>query len=208
MNLTARAKYLRIAPRKAQLVTRLISGLTVGDAEAQLLHSSKAASRSIAKLLASAVSNTLEQLEVSKDDLFIKAISVNEGPTVHRFKPRAFGRAGKIRKRTSHISITLGVRKEAGIDLEKAKKTKDSPAKPKTIETQEKELKKIKEKTDKEEQSKKDETKEAQEKEPKELKDEPQQKTLMDQRKDSSSKGANKGTDKRFMKKIFSRKVG
>lgn len=194
MNLTARSNYLRISPRKAQLVKRLIAGRTVIEAEAQLFHSTKAASHVIAKLLSSAVANTLEQLEVSKDDLFIKRVSVNQGPTAHRFKPRAFGRAGKIRKRTSHISITLGVREDAGIDLEKVKKSAAAPDKPKTIDDIEKEMSPASDSSAKNLEADK--------------RDVSQQKGTPEQKKGSSTQGAHKGTDKRFMKKIFSRKVG
>ena len=129
MNLSAQANYIRISPRKVQLVARLVSGLSVEKAEEQLALSPKLAARPIQKLLASAVANTLDQLDVKKEDLVVKAVMVDQGPTLQRYKPRAFGRAGKIRKRTSHIAITLAVREGAGIDIEKARKKSSSSGK-------------------------------------------------------------------------------
>ena len=74
--------------------------------------------------------------------MYVKEISVNQGPTLQRYKPRAFGRASKIRKRTSHITITLGIREESGIDIEKAKKKVIAPEKPANLEDVQKEIEK------------------------------------------------------------------
>ena len=104
---TAQLNYLRIAPRKVRSVADMIKGLSVNEAEAQLLMQPRRSSEPLLKLLRSAISNS-KQKEMKKDKLFIKEIRVNQGPVSKRFMPRAQGRAAMIQKKTSHIVLILG----------------------------------------------------------------------------------------------------
>ena len=99
-----------MSPRKVRLVADLIRGMDVAEADMQLAHFSKAAALPIRKLLASAVANAEHNAKLARTNLFVQAICVNQGPTAKRFRPRAFGRAAAIRKRTAHISIVLDER--------------------------------------------------------------------------------------------------
>lgn len=100
-------KYLRMSPKKVRLVADLIRGKEFQEAKNQLLFSKKAASRPLKKLLDSAFQAAKERFHLKEEELFIKRILVNEGPTLYRFKARAFGRATPIRKRSSHILLVL-----------------------------------------------------------------------------------------------------
>jgi ribosomal protein L22 len=103
----ASAKYVRTAPRKARLVADQVRGLHIDQARALLQFSSRSAARDIAKLIDSAAANAENNYELVADDMWIAEITVNEGPTLRRFRPRALGRATRINKRTSHISVAL-----------------------------------------------------------------------------------------------------
>jgi ribosomal protein L22 len=103
----ARARYVRTAPRKARLVMDHIRGKPVEQAQAILLHAPRAVSTDILKLLNSAVANAESAYELGADELTIHRAFVDEGPTIKRFRPRALGRATKINKRTSHMTIEL-----------------------------------------------------------------------------------------------------
>ena len=103
----AKAKYVRTAPRKARLVMDHIRGKNVGDARALLRHTPRAAAIDISKLLESAVANAENNFELDPDELKIDRAFVDEGPTIKRYRPRAQGRATRINKRTSHMTITL-----------------------------------------------------------------------------------------------------
>jgi ribosomal protein L22 len=103
----ARARYVRTAPRKARLVMDHIRGKRVEQAQAILLHAPRAVSSDILKLLNSAVANAESAYELGADELTIHRAFVDEGPTIKRFRPRALGRATKINKRTSHMTIEL-----------------------------------------------------------------------------------------------------
>ncbi|MBR5714427.1 MAG: 50S ribosomal protein L22 [Clostridia bacterium] len=103
----ATAKYIRISSRKVKVVIDLIRGKSVDDAEAILLYTPKAASEPVLKLLRSAIANAENNLELSRDSLYVAEIYANQGPTLKRYRPRARGSAFHIRKRTSHISIIL-----------------------------------------------------------------------------------------------------
>jgi ribosomal protein L22 len=103
----AQARYVRTAPRKARLVIQHIRGKEVGDARALLTHTPRAASRDILKLLDSAIANAENNHELVADDLIVAHAYVDEGPTLKRYRPRALGRATRIRKRTSHMTIEL-----------------------------------------------------------------------------------------------------
>jgi large subunit ribosomal protein L22 len=104
----AAAKWVRITPRKARLVVEHIRGRTVPEARTMLAFSDRAAAREIDKLLRSAVSNAEANHNLIGDDLVVKTAYVDEGPTIKRWRPRARGRAARIRKRMCHITITLG----------------------------------------------------------------------------------------------------
>ena len=106
----AQAKYVRSSARKARLVADHIRGKSVADARALLLHSPRSVAEPWSKLLESAVANAEHNDGLAADDLRIVEIRADEGPTLKRFRPRAMGRATKIRKRTSHLTIVLGTR--------------------------------------------------------------------------------------------------
>ena len=104
---SAQAKYVRSSARKARLVCDHIRGKSVEEARAILAVTPRAIARDWSKLLESAVANAEHNHELVGEDLFIKAIRADEGPTIKRFRPRAMGRASQIRKRTSHLTILL-----------------------------------------------------------------------------------------------------
>jgi len=103
----AQAKYVRSSARKARLVCDHIRGKTVEDARAILALTPRAVARDWSKLLESAVANAEHNHELVGEDLYVKAVHADEGPTIKRFRPRAMGRATRIRKRTSHLTILL-----------------------------------------------------------------------------------------------------
>jgi large subunit ribosomal protein L22 len=103
----ARAKYVRSAPRKARLVMDHIRGKRVEQAQAILEHAPRAVSSDILKLLRSAVANAEDAYELGADELTVMRAYVDEGPTIKRYRPRALGRATRINKRTSHMTIEL-----------------------------------------------------------------------------------------------------
>ncbi|CAH0120730.1 MULTISPECIES: 50S ribosomal protein L22 [unclassified Paenibacillus] len=107
MQAKASANYVRIAPRKAQLVVDLIRGKQVGDAIAILRHTPKSASPVVEKLLNSAIANAEHNYNLDVNKLVITEAYVNQGPTLKRFRPRAMGRASRINKRTSHITLVV-----------------------------------------------------------------------------------------------------
>jgi ribosomal protein L22 len=103
----AQAKYVRSSARKARLVCDHIRGKSVDEARAILAHTPRAVARDWSKLLDSAIANAENNHDLIGDDLVIKAVHADEGPTIKRFRPRALGRATRIRKRTSHLTILL-----------------------------------------------------------------------------------------------------
>jgi len=107
MEAKAVAKYIRISPRKARIVAKNIKGLTVENALAQLRYTPKKAATIVQKVLNSALANAEQNSEIDVDTLYVKNIYVDEGPTAKRWRPRAMGRATRIRKRTSHVTVIL-----------------------------------------------------------------------------------------------------
>jgi ribosomal protein L22 len=103
----AQARYVRTSARKARLVCDLLRGKDVQEARAILAYSQRSVARDWAKVLESAIANAEHNHELVGDDLRILTASADEGPTLKRFRPRAMGRATHIRKRTSHLTITL-----------------------------------------------------------------------------------------------------
>ncbi|MGZ0051212.1 50S ribosomal protein L22 [Brevibacillus gelatini] len=107
MEARAVARNIRIASRKVRLVVDLIRGKQVGEALAILKHTPKAASPVVEKLLKSAIANAEHNYEMDPNNLVVSKIFVDQGPTLKRFRPRAMGRASRIHKRTSHITVVL-----------------------------------------------------------------------------------------------------
>jgi ribosomal protein L22 len=103
----ARARFVRVAPRKARMVADQIRGLPVVDALPLLRFSTRSAAQDIRKLIESAAANAENNHDLVAEDLLIKDIHVDEGPTLRRYRPRALGRATRINKRTSHIAVAL-----------------------------------------------------------------------------------------------------
>ncbi len=105
----AKLRYLRVSPRKTRLVVDLIRGKNVAEAINILTFTRRAASEPVRKLIESAIANA-EASDANVDRLFVATITVDEGPTLRRFRPRAMGRATRINKRTSHITCVLAER--------------------------------------------------------------------------------------------------
>src|SRR2546430_2635238 len=103
----ASARYVRTAPRKARLVADQVRGLQIDRARALLQFSPRSAARDISKLIDSAASNAENNHDLVADEMKIAEITVDEGPTLRRYRPRALGRATRVNKRTSHISVAL-----------------------------------------------------------------------------------------------------
>lgn len=112
MQAKAVAKYVRISPRKVRQVVNLIRGKKISDALAILQFTPNGSTDDVAKVLKSAVANAGHNYDMNVDDLIITEICVDQGPTLKRIKPRAMGRADQIRKRTSHITVVVGEKKE------------------------------------------------------------------------------------------------
>jgi large subunit ribosomal protein L22 len=104
----ATARYIRMSPTKARQVIDLIRGRHVDDARRVLAFTPRAASKTVAKVLESAVANAEHNRSLPADELMVVRAWADEGPTLRRFRPRALGRATRIRKRTCHISIVVG----------------------------------------------------------------------------------------------------
>ncbi len=104
----ASARYVRVTPQKARRVVDLIRGLPTGEAQALLKFAPQSASDSVGKVLDSAVANAENNHDLDPSALVITEAYVDEGPTLKRFRPRAQGRAYRIRKRTSHITVVVG----------------------------------------------------------------------------------------------------
>ncbi len=110
MEFRAKQRFLRMSPRKVRLVARDISGRPVQDVLDSLRLMQQAAARPIYKLVHSAVSNADQKGGINVDSLYVKQIFVDQGPTLRRYLPRARGRADRILKRTSHITVVLDER--------------------------------------------------------------------------------------------------
>ena len=105
----AQAKWVRTSARKARVVAEHVRGRSVPEARAVLAFTPRAAARDIERVLASAVANaeSRDDLRWKGEELYVAAIAVDEGPTLKRWRPRAYGRATKILKRTSHITLVV-----------------------------------------------------------------------------------------------------
>ncbi len=138
MEITAKLNYLRIAPRKMRLLVDLIRGEKIEKAITLLDFSIKKGSKPLKKVLEQAVANAENNFQLEKSSLYISKITIDEGPKLKRWRARARGRAARIEKKTSHISLTLSEVKER----KKKKVKKVSVAKVKKAE--EKKTKKVK----------------------------------------------------------------
>jgi ribosomal protein L22 len=110
----AQARYVRTSARKARLVADLVRGKGVAEAQAILAFSTRAAALPVRKVLESAVANADHNHGADASGLVLAHVTVDEGPTIRRFRPRAMGRATRIRKRTCHITIGLASPQGAG----------------------------------------------------------------------------------------------
>lgn len=107
MESKAVARYIRISPQKARLVADVVRGQDVGQALNTLRFMPKKGARILRKVIESAVANAAQNQAIDVDTLFVKTIFIDGGPTLKRIRPRAMGRAGRILKRTSHITVVL-----------------------------------------------------------------------------------------------------
>jgi len=103
----ASSRYVRVAPRKARLIADQVRGLQIDRARALLQFSPRGAAQDIGKLIESAAANAENNHDLIADEMRVAEITVDEGPTLRRFRPRALGRATPINKRTSHIAVAL-----------------------------------------------------------------------------------------------------
>ena len=110
MESRAVARYIRISPRKVRLIMDEIRGRKIEEALNQLSFAPQKGAFILKKLIDSAVANAEQNFEMDVDKLYIKRIFADGGPTLKRFRPRAMGRAAKIRKRTSHLTVVLDER--------------------------------------------------------------------------------------------------
>jgi large subunit ribosomal protein L22 len=125
---TARAemKYARMSAFKIRDIARCLRGLPAPEADARLRFAPQKSARLLVQTLRSAVANAESQLSIPAEKLVVHEVQVGEGPTFHRFQPKARGSAGPIRKRTSHIRITL---KEASAEASQPKAKKETKEK-------------------------------------------------------------------------------
>ena len=107
MEAKAHLRYVRISPRKIQIVCDLIRGKSVAQATAILMNTPKAASEPLLKLLKSAAANAENNHQMDPEKLYVSATYANPGPIIKRMRPRAQGRAFRINKRTSHITVVV-----------------------------------------------------------------------------------------------------
>ncbi|GAA5070821.1 large subunit ribosomal protein L22 [Thermocatellispora tengchongensis] len=107
MEARAQARFVRVTPQKARRVVDLIRGLPASEAQAVLQFAPQAASEPVYKVLSSAVANAEHNFKLDRETLVVSRAWVDEGPTLKRFRPRAQGRAYRINKRTSHITVIV-----------------------------------------------------------------------------------------------------
>ena len=115
MQVTAKAKFIRTSPRKSRVVIDLVRGLNVNDALNQLQFTNKKVTGAVTKLINSAIANAENNFSLDRNNLFIKEIKADSGPTLKRWMPRAHGRATPLRKTMSHINVVLAEIKDSGV---------------------------------------------------------------------------------------------
>jgi large subunit ribosomal protein L22 len=134
MEARAQARYVRVTPMKARRVIDLIRGMQAGDAQDVLRFAPQAASEPVGKVLASAIANATNNHGMQARDLVIAQAFVDEGPTLKRIRPRAQGRAYRVGKRTSHITVVVSDGVVIEQDVRPAKAKAATPPAPKTEE--------------------------------------------------------------------------
>ena len=127
MEARAQARYVRVTPQKARRVVDLIRGMNAADAQALLTFAPQAASEPIGKVLASAVANAANNHAMDPRGLVVSQAFVDEGPTMKRIRPRAQGRAYRIRKRSSHITVIVS---DGAVEAKAPKKAAAKTEKP------------------------------------------------------------------------------
>lgn len=113
MGTRAQARFVRVTPRKARRVVDLIRGLPADEAQAVLRFAPQAASEPVGKVLASAIANAEHNDKLDREELVVERAWVDEGPTLKRIRPRGFGRAFRVTKRTSHITVVVAENSDA-----------------------------------------------------------------------------------------------
>ena len=122
----AQGRFVRVTPMKARRMVDLIRGLDAGQALAVLEFAPQSAAQPVRKVLASAIANAEHNEQLDRDTLVVSEAYVDEGPTMKRFRPRAQGRAYRIRKRTSHITVVVGTAQAATAQRKSTTKGKAS----------------------------------------------------------------------------------
>lgn len=122
MEARAIARFVRVTPQKARRVVDLIRGMEAAEAQTLLKFAPQAASEPIGKVLDSAIANATNNLNLDPTTLVISQVFVDEGPTMKRFRPRAQGRAFRINKRTSHITVVVESREGVHAEIVETKK--------------------------------------------------------------------------------------
>lgn len=135
MQVTAKLSNLRLSPRKVRLVADLIRGVSVKEARSRLSFLVKKTSLPMLKLLNSAAANAAHNFKLNPDEMYVSGIFVDGGQVLKRTMPRAMGRAYIIRKRTSHINLTLSEKKDKHISGKGKMETKKMPKEAKSVET-------------------------------------------------------------------------
>jgi large subunit ribosomal protein L22 len=107
MESRAVARYIRVSPNKARQVADLVRGKDIDEAIGILRYTNKKSAPLISKVLKSAIANAEHNYDMDSDELYVSEIMIDEGPTLKRMKPRAYGRADVRRHRTSHITVVL-----------------------------------------------------------------------------------------------------
>jgi large subunit ribosomal protein L22 len=107
MKVQAKSKYLHMSPRKVRLVANFVRGKKVSVAVQELRFLKKSAAEPVRKVLESAIANAVNNFEMKESELVVSEITINDGPTIKRFRPRARGNAAPIRKRTSHLTVSV-----------------------------------------------------------------------------------------------------
>ena len=113
MGTRAQARFVRVTPRKARRMVDLIRGLPADEAQAVLRFAPQSASEPVGKVLASAVANAEHHDKLDREELVVERAWVDEGPTLKRIRPRGFGRAFRVTKRTSHITVVVAENSDA-----------------------------------------------------------------------------------------------
>lgn len=195
MQVTAKARYIRMSPRKVRLVLDVVRGMAVSQALSQLRFINKRAAEPVMKLLNSAVANATNNLGLKQSNLYVKEIVVSGGPTLKRWQPRAFGRATPIRKRTSQISVVLAEKKLTG-PTEKKKTKIEAPVTAKDFERTTKQAKEAEQKAEVKPEMKAGEEKKS------------ERKRRFDQGQREQLEQLRKQEKRGIFRRIFSRKTG